>query len=97
MARIKLLSQKQPVADFSVQGAVVTIRGLAIDCAAYYASNTRSVEVRSNESGETVIGGNGLYLAVIEIPGQRFEESENGQVLLPMDPNAILIQLWPAA
>ncbi len=97
MARVRLLNQTQPVADFSVSGALITVRGLTVDCAPYYAANTRRVDVRSDDTGNAVIGGTGPFLAIIEIPGQRFSEGENGPVLAPLDPAAITVVLWPSA
>ena len=97
MARIRLLSPGQPVADFSVASALITVHSLAVDCAEQYAQNVRTVEVRGDGAGNAVVGGTGPFLAVIGIPGQRFEQGDNGPVLLPLDPNAITITLWPSA
>lgn len=97
MAIVRLLSKKQPVADFAVSCALVTVRDLTVDCAPLYEAGTRSVEIRSDGAGNTVIGGKGCYLAIIDIPGQRFVDGENGPELLPLDPAAIAITLWPSA
>ena len=62
----------QPVADFSVSGANVTVAGVAIDCAERQQDIAVTVEVRQNIGGPSE-GGNGAYLAQIEIPARRYE------------------------
>ena len=63
------------------------------------------VEIRHN--GETAqVGGDGAYLAHIEVPPAEYSESlvdeESGEVVvpserLPLDTNTIKVTLWPTA
>jgi len=103
--QIKLMQPGQPVADFAVSGAVVTVSGIAIDCAARQQDTAVTVEIRAN-GGVTCEGGNGAYLAQIEIPARRYESisanGDDGQPTelrdpLPLDPNAVTVTLWPTA
>lgn len=105
--QIILKQDGQPVADFSVSGANVTVAGVAIDCAERQQDIAVSVEVRQNIGGPSE-GGNGVYLAQIEIPARRYEtvtvpaEGEDEQPTelrepLPLDPNAVVVTLWPTA
>lgn len=95
--QINLKQPGQPVADFSVSGAVVVVSGVVIDCAARQQDGGVMVEVRQNNHGVTE-GGDGAYLAQIEIPAREFEEAPEGgedRVALPLDPNAVVVTLWP--
>jgi len=105
--QIILKQDGQPVADFLVSGANVTVAGVAIDCAERQQDIAVSVEVRQNIGGPSE-GGNGAYLAQIEIPARRYEtvtvpaEGEDEQPTelrepLPLDPNAVVVTLWPTA
>lgn len=103
--QIILKQDGQPVADFSVSGANVTVAGVAIDCAERQQDIAVSVEVRQNIGGPSE-GGNGAYLAQIEIPARSYEtvtvpaEGEDEQPTelrepLPLDPSAVVVTLWP--
>lgn len=103
--QINLKQDGQPVADFSVSGTNVTVAGVAIDCAARQQDIAVTVEVRQNLGGPSE-GGNGAYLAQIEIPARRYTyvegkdkdgKPEITQAPVPLDPNAISITLWPTA
>jgi hypothetical protein len=108
MAQIKLKQAGQPVADFSVAGALITVAGVIIDCAARQNDGAVSVEIRGSAAGAAE-GGDGAYLAQIAIPARRYilveaisAEDEGGmgqsismQEPVPLDPNAIEITLWP--
>ena len=100
MPQIHLKQPGLPVADFAVYGAVVTVAGVAIDCAARQQDGAVVLEIRSNETGPGE-GGDGAYLAQIAIPARRFDESETDDGVQrrpqPLDPNAVAITLWPAA
>ncbi|MCO7215996.1 hypothetical protein [Halomonas sp. OfavH-34-E] len=107
MPQIKLKQPQQPVAEFSVSGTTVTVGGVAVDCAARQADSSTVVEVRRN-NGVAEEGGTGAYLAHIEIPARTYHEeqaAESGaegeepgtiQVADPLDPDAVVITLWPA-
>lgn len=108
MARIVVINPGQSVADFSVSGALVTIAGLQVDCEALQEDVVKRVEVRRN-AGRIEIGGDGAYVAQIEIPARTYtqsagSEAEDGEeeavassTATPLDANAILVTLWPYA
>jgi hypothetical protein len=105
MPQINLMQPGQPVANFSVDGTLVVVAGVSVDAAAVQADASVIVEIRHN--GETAqIGGDGAYLAHIEVPPAEYSEAlvdeESGEVIvpaerLPLDPNTIKITLWPTA
>lgn len=106
MPQIQLKQPQQPVAEFSVFGSTVTVAGVAVDCAARQADASAVIEVRRN-SGVAEEGGSGAYLAHIEIPAKTYHEEESeeagadgeeaGTVMVadPLDPDAVVITLWP--
>lgn len=111
MARIELKQPGQSVANFSVDGALITVEGIAVDCQALQQDTTEIVEVRRSASG-IHLGGDGAYVAQIEIPARVYlqrdlavagdtQEGEAQPVApdeaVPLDANAILITLWPTA
>lgn len=105
MPQIHLMQPGQPVADFSIAGTVVAVAGVSVDAAAVQADASVIVEIHHN--GESAqIGGDGAYLAHIEVPPAEYSESlideESGEVIvpserLPLDPNTIKVTLWPTA
>jgi hypothetical protein len=105
--QINLKQPGQPVADFAVAGAIVTVSGVSIDCAARQQDIAVTVEIRNN-GGMPGEGGDGAYLAQIEIPARRYEaatipaEDEDEQPTVmsepqPLDPHAVVVTLWPTA
>lgn len=94
--RLRVLSPSRPVCDFGTNGALLTVNGLTIDTAEYYARGERVIELRSGGDGAAVVGGDGAYLATVEIPQRRYEGEENS-ILTPLDPNAVLVNIWPSA
>lgn len=105
MPQINLKQPGQPVADFSVSGGNVTVAGVTIDCEARQLDTAVTVEVRANKTGPSE-GGNGAYLAQIDIPARRYTDVEGKdkdgkpeitQEPVPLDPNAIVVTLWPTA
>ncbi|WP_302409622.1 hypothetical protein [Comamonas kerstersii] len=107
MARIELKQPGQPVADFAVDGAQITIAGVLVDCEALQQDTTEIVEVRQSSAG-VHIGGDGAYLAQIEIPARTYanaaaasgegdDQAQSESLAHPLDANAILVTLWPAA
>jgi len=107
MARITLIDPGQTVADFSVNGAVITVAGITTDCAERQQDAAVIVEIR--ERNGTVFeshGGNegGAFVAHINIPAKVYEQTtvdgdgdEDAQTpaAQPLDPNAISVTLWP--
>lgn len=105
MARIELKQPGQPVADFAVNGAQITIAGVLVDCEALQQDTAEIVEVRQSSAG-VHIGGDGAYLAQIEIPARTYanvpaasgdDQAQPESLAQPLDANAILVTLWPAA
>lgn len=105
MPQINLKQPGQAVAEFSVTGAVVTVAGVAIDCAARETDKVQTIEIRALD-GVPHEGGSGAFLAQVEIPARRYIEEvgpldADGHpttVITPVafDPNRIVITLWPA-
>ncbi|MDO8031917.1 hypothetical protein O3297_00685 [Janthinobacterium sp. SUN128] len=71
MPQIVLKQPGQPVAEFAFTGAIVTVAGVVIDCAARQLDTDVAIEIRNNR-GDPGEGGNGAYLAQISIPARRF-------------------------
>lgn len=103
MPQIHLKQPGQAVADFAVNGAIVTVAGVEVDCAARQLDTSVAIEVRAN-SGIASEGGNGAYLAQILIPARRYQDvssvdAEGKDVVLreaiALDPNAVSVTLWP--
>jgi hypothetical protein len=107
MPMINLKEPSQPVAMFSVDGCVVTVAGVSVDCVKEQTDSKTIVEVKS-KNGQASIGGEGAYLAVIEIPAKTYTSQPTGEtdeqtgqpvstlVADELDPNAISITLWPS-
>lgn len=103
MAQITLKQPGQPVADFAVSGAVITVAGVTVDAVERQLDTSVLVEIRTADGG-AIEGGDGAYLAQIMIPARRYDEmpgeTEEDPVEIvpaPLDPNAIEIVLWPTA
>jgi len=101
--QINLKQPGQPVADFAVSGATVTVAGISIDCADRQRYVAVTIEIRSGLNGP-VEGGDGAYLAQIEIPASINEAesiNEDGESVasaaVMLDPNAVVVTLWPVA
>ncbi|MCY1310308.1 hypothetical protein D9M69_671290 [compost metagenome] len=83
----------------------MVVAGVSVDAAAVQADASVIVEIRHNGAAAQ-IGGDGAYLAHIEVPPAEYSESlvdeETGEVVvpserLPLDPNTIKVTLWPTA
>lgn len=105
--QIQLMEPGQPVSDFSISGSVVTVGDVSIDCAARERDTAVMIEIRDN-AGTITEGGDGAYVAQIQIPARRYEtqivdpapgdEGGPSEVAEPveLDPNAVTVTLWPA-
>lgn len=104
MPQIKLMQPSQPVADFAVSGTQVTVAGVTVDAADHQGDSGAIIEIRHNGAAAQV-GGDGAYLAHIEVPPAQYSEAiygdEHEQITpaqrLPLDPNTLVITLWPTA
>ena len=110
MPQIILKQDGQPVAEFAFNGTTVTVAGVSVDCAERLLDVAVAVEIRKNKAGPSE-GGNGAYLAQINIPARRYARQENISAdmtgnsdqsfvvheAMPLDPNAVQVTLWPTA
>lgn len=99
--QIHLKQPGQPVADFSIVGAEVTVSGITINCLDRQEDSSVIIEIRKNAGGAGE-GGDGAYLAQIEIPARQYieipgdtEEEQMTREAVPLDPHAISVTLWP--
>lgn len=96
MAQIRLIHPGQPVADFAVSGTRVSVAGLTLELADHQQDASVTLEVRS-QAGTARLGGEGAYLAHIELPPALYDHSGDTPVRQPLDPHAIVLTLWPTA
>lgn len=109
MPQINLKQPGQPVADFSISGATVVVAGVSVDCVERQLDTAVTVEIRLT-NGVAAEGDAGAYLAQIDIPARQYEileidegsQEENTPVThvrqpMPLDPNAVVVTLWPTA
>lgn len=104
MPQIKLMQPSQPVADFAVSGTQVTVAGVMVDAADHQSDAGEVIEIRQ-VGGVAQVGGDGAYLAHIQVPPAKYSDPGYGDesVLitpaqrLPLDPNTLVITLWPTA
>lgn len=104
MPQITLMQPGQPVADFAVSGTQVTVAGVTVDAADHQSDSAATIEIRHNGASAQV-GGNGAYLAHIQVPPAHYSEAvlnDQGELIaapqrLPLDPNTLVITLWPTA
>lgn len=108
MAHITLQSPGQPIADFSVSGATISIAGTAIDCAALQTESQVLVNVAKDKAGAVKLNpkSGGTCLAIICIPAKQYHDLPSDpdpqtgdptfvRTEIPLDPNAIAVELWP--
>lgn len=107
MAHLTLQNPSQPVADFSVSGASITIGGAVIDCAALQSDSQEIINIARDKSGVVQLNpkNGGTCLAIVRIPARLYadqtgpnDEHGNSTVVSvpqPLDPNAISVELWP--
>lgn len=94
-----------PHPDFSIAGGVVTVAGVAIDCAARQGDSQHVIDIR-RESGSAQEGGGGYQLASIRIPPRQYVEVEEeapgegapgtAREARPLDPHQVAVTVWPA-
>lgn len=75
MPQIILKQSGQNSADFSTNGAVITVAGVVVNCEAREEDVTQTIEIRQHE-GVAQEGGEGAFLAQIEIPARRYVDEE---------------------
>lgn len=100
MAQIKLIANGQVVNDFAVNGTEITVAGLTVDAAEHQSDSETVLEIRTGSDGPR-LGGDGDFLAHIHVPAARYIETEGEgdeggtRDQVPLDPNEVLIILWP--
>jgi hypothetical protein len=109
MAIITLMGRStEPVANVSVVGSVVTVAGVSVDCDARQDEKIVHVEVRQLDDLSYAESDEGNYVGTVVIPAKtplpvviEVDDvsagivSETGGGFAALDPNAIIIQLWP--
>ena len=98
--------QEGPHASVAIDGATVTIGGVAIDCAARQADSRVLVDVM-DDGGGLREGGTGRRVASLAIPPRRYTTEDGGldedgnpttvEVAEPLDPARVVIRLWTYA
>lgn len=99
MAKLTFMGDAS-VADFSIAGSIVTVAGVVIDCAERQGDDEHHIEIRQRQ-GTVAESADGAYVAIIVIPARRYnevaadDEAPAERLPLPLDSNAVIVQLWP--
>lgn len=107
MPMLNMLQAGAPTAPFSLTATGVTFGDVSIDFAAAQQDTAAEIVVRKTAGGFTT-SGNGPIVAIVRIPARQYVETEGGtdpmsgapavmREALPLDPNAVTIELWPFA
>lgn len=95
-----------PKADYSVNGTVLTVHGVAIDLAARQRDVQTVIDVSLSSDLATVVEGVGAwYVATIVVPPQEYDLVDSGQTdengnpvmilqALPLDMSKVELRLW---
>ena len=108
MPMIHLIQPGARVAPFAVTDAALTIGDVVVTFADEQQDTSAEVVIRHTGSGFTVGGQDGAIVAVVRIPARQYVETEGGtdpmsgepasaREALPLDTNAVTIELWPFA
>ncbi|ERS88849.1 hypothetical protein [Halomonas sp. PBN3] len=95
-----------PHPDFSIAEGIVTVCGVAIDCAEHQADSQVIVDVRQKD-GIAQLGGDGYQIASVRIPPRQYQEVEGEPMegeeepstlreAQPLDPRQVEVTIWPA-
>lgn len=98
MAQVeKLKGESCRYADFSIDGVVVSVGTATIDCGAMQDDSERIIDICAVDMGELVVGAeNGkTYVLSCIIPPKQYEIVDEQPAPLPLDPDTIVIKLWP--
>lgn len=102
-----IIAGSGPRPDFAISAAVVTVAGVAIDCAARQGDSQQVIDIRRQE-GVAQEGGSGYQLASVRIPPRHYVEveSESSHSAIdepgtereaqPLDPRQVEVTIWPA-
>lgn len=107
-----IIARGGPRPDFAISAAVVTVAGVAIDCAARQGDSQQVIDIRRQEGvaqeGVAQEGGSGYQLASVRIPPRHYvevesESSRDGsdepgteREAQPLDPRQVEVTIWPA-
>lgn len=108
MPMIHLIQPGARVAPFAVTDAALTIGDVVVTFADEQQDTSAEVVIRHRAAGFAVGGDDGAIVAIVRIPARQYVETEGGtdpisgapavtREALPLDTNAVTIELWPFA
>lgn len=108
MPMIHLIQPGARVAPFAVTDAALTIGDVVVTFADEQQDTSAEVVIRHSAAGFAVGSDDGAIVAVVRIPARQYVETEGGtdpmsgepastREALPLDTNAVTIELWPFA
>lgn len=108
MPMINLIQPGARVAPFAVTDAALTIGDVVVTFADEQQDTSAEVVIRRSAAGFAVGSDDGAIVAVVRIPARQYVETEGGtdpmsgepavtREALPLDTNAVTIELWPFA
>lgn len=108
MPMIHLIQPGARVAPFAVTDAALTIGDVVVTFADEQQDTSAEVVIRHCAAGFAVGSDDGPIVAIVRIPARQFVETEGGtdpvtgqpvitREALPLDTNAVTIELWPFA
>ena len=108
MPMITMIQPGARVAPFAVTDAALTIGDVVVTFADEQQDTSAEVVIRHSAAGFVVGGDDGAIVAVVRIPARQYVETEGGtdpmsgepasaREALPLDTNAVTIELWPFA
>lgn len=106
MPMIHLTQPGARVAPFAVTDAALTIGDVVVTFADEQQDTSAEVVIRYSAAGFAVGSDDGAIVAVVRIPARQYVETEGGadpvsgepvstREALPLDTNAVTIELWP--
>ena len=108
MPMITMIQPGARVAPFAVTDAALTVGDVVVAFADEQQDTSAEVVIRHSAAGFAVGGDDGAIVAVVRIPARQYVETEGGtdpmsgepastREALPLDTNAVTIELWPFA
>ena len=106
MPMITLIQPGARVAPFAVSDDALTIGGVTVRFAEAQQDTAAEIAVRHDATGFR-LDGDGAIVAIVRIPARQYveapaEDTMSGEPAttreaLPLDPNAVSVELWPFA
>ena len=108
MPMITMIQPGARVAPFAVTDAALTIGDVVVAFADEQQDTAVEIIVRHHEGAFVRDGDHGAIVAIVRIPARQYVETEGGtdpmsgepasaREALPLDTNAVTIELWPFA